>query len=191
MHQRIQTGIDQLVARLLQSQSADGSWRMGFIESGTSLDAATILQLQSAGIRRPRLIKELSERMLAKQLADGAWRVYPDEPTGNASATAECYYALQYAGLSPEEPFMRKARDAFTEIGGLPSINSLLTKFQLALIGRYPWPRWFPVPLAILLLPSSSPIHFYQFGMDAAFIWRRCCCLPTASRSASCRISGR
>ncbi|WP_201755636.1 terpene cyclase/mutase family protein [Paenibacillus glycinis] len=164
MLQRIQTGIDRLVGRLLRGQSADGSWRMGFIESGTSLDAASILQLQSAGIRRPRLVKELTERMVAKQSADGAWRVYPDEANGNASATAECYYALQYAGLSPDEPFMLRAREAFAELGGLPRINSLLTKFQLALIGRYPWPRWFPVPLAILLLPSSSPIHFYQFS---------------------------
>ncbi|MBO7746333.1 squalene--hopene cyclase [Paenibacillus sp. MWE-103] len=164
MQQRLQAGIDALVARLLRGQAADGSWRLGFIEQGTSLDAATVLQLQNAGIARPKLVKALAERMIAKQSDDGAWRVYPDEKTGNASATAECYYALQYAGISPDEPFMRKARKAFADIGGLGRIESLLTKFQLALIGRYPWPRWFPVPIGILLLPASSPLHFFQFS---------------------------
>ncbi|MBM7563455.1 terpene cyclase/mutase family protein [Paenibacillus sacheonensis] len=164
MFQRVQSGIDMLIGRLLHRQAADGSWRMGFIEYGTSVDAAAIIMLRSLGISRPKLVKELTDRMLAKQTADGAWRVYPDEMPGNASATAECYYALQYAGLSSEEPALKRAKDAFAELGGLKRIDSLLTKFHLALIGRYPWPRWFPLPLAILLLPSSSPIHFFHFS---------------------------
>lgn len=164
MEQRLQSGIAELTERLIRSQSADGSWRMGFIESGTSVDAAAIMLLQTAGLNRGKLVKALAERLLAKQGSDGAWRVYPDERDGNASATAEAYYALQLAGLSANEPGLVRAKTAFAEIGGMKRINSLLAKFHLALLGCYPWPRWFPVPLALLLLPDSSPVHFFQFS---------------------------
>ncbi|WP_225446261.1 terpene cyclase/mutase family protein [Paenibacillus rhizovicinus] len=164
MLQRIQPAVDALIGGLLQRQAADGSWRMGFIEGGTTMDAAAVFLLQSIGIRKPKLVRALAERMLAKQTQDGAWLVYPDEEGGNASATAECYYALQYAGLSPNEPALKKAKEAFEALGGMKQIDSLLTKFRLAVIGRYPWPRWFPVPLSIMMLPPSSPIHFFQFS---------------------------
>ncbi|WP_240633055.1 squalene--hopene cyclase [Paenibacillus montanisoli] len=167
MNQRIQAGIDNLINRLLSSQSADGSWRLGFIEYGMSTDAAAVLLLTSAGINKPKLVSSLRDRILAKQSDDGAWRVYPDENGGNLSATAECYFALQFAGLSASEPRMVKAREAIRNMGGLSSIDSLLTKFMLAAVGQYEWPRWFPVPLSLLLLPQSAPVHFYKFSCYA------------------------
>ncbi|QHT61780.1 squalene--hopene cyclase [Paenibacillus lycopersici] len=164
MLDRISYGIDALVGRLLEQQQNDGSWRMGFIEHGVSMDAAAIFLLQSIGVRMPRLVQALAERIQAKQADGGAWQVYPDEERGNASATAECYYALQFAGFSPQEPALLQAKAAFDALGGMKRIDNLLTKFRLAVIGRYPWPRWFPIPLSIMLLPSSSPIHFFQFS---------------------------
>ncbi|WP_219837678.1 prenyltransferase/squalene oxidase repeat-containing protein [Paenibacillus sp. R14(2021)] len=164
MRERIQSGIDGLTQHLLQTQASDGSWRMGFIEGGTSMDAAAIMLLQSAGIGRPKLVRDLADRIWAKQSADGAWRIHPDEQAGHASATAECYIALQYAGVSPDEPRMKRAADAFAALGGLSGINCLLTKFLLATIGQYDWPRWFPIPISIMLLPQASPVHFYQFS---------------------------
>ncbi|SDW60741.1 prenyltransferase/squalene oxidase repeat-containing protein [Paenibacillus sp. CF384] len=164
MDQRMDRGIDRLVQLLLRKQSQDGSWRLGFIDSGTTTDAAAVMLLTSAGIRKPALVASLCERILAKQGADGAWRVYPDEEGGNLAATAECYFALQFAGLSPSLARMKQARERISELGGLSRIDSLLTKFLLAIVGQYEWPRWFPVPLSLLLLPPSAPLHFYQFS---------------------------
>ncbi|WP_308634435.1 squalene--hopene cyclase [Paenibacillus silvisoli] len=167
MNERIQAGIDQLVRRLLSSQSADGSWRLGFIEEGMSTDAAAVMLLTGGGFGKPNLVSSLRDRILAKQHDDGAWRVYPDEDGGNLSATAESYFALQFAGISANEPKMKRAREAIQAMGGLQRIDSLLTKFMLATVGQYDWPRWFPVPLSLLLLPQSAPLHFFQFSCYA------------------------
>ncbi|MBP3967182.1 prenyltransferase/squalene oxidase repeat-containing protein [Paenibacillus lignilyticus] len=164
MDQRMDLGIARLVHHLLRKQSHDGSWRLHFIDGGTTTDAAAVMLLTSSGIQKPALVASLCYRILAKQDSEGAWRVYPDEEGGNLAATAECYFALQFAGLSPSDPRMKQARDRIVELGGLSRINSLLTKFLLAVVGQYEWPRWFPVPLSLLLLPPSSPLHFHQFS---------------------------
>ncbi|QYR23746.1 squalene--hopene cyclase [Paenibacillus sp. sptzw28] len=164
MLERVNSGIGELVDRLLNIQSRDGSWRLGFIESGMMSDAATIMLITTLGLSKGKLISSLAERILAGQRDDGAWRVYPDEPYANISASLECYFALLHAGIHASEPFMAEARSAIEELGGLSRIDSLMTKFLLAVIGQYPWPKWFPVPLSIMMLPRSSPLHFYQFS---------------------------
>lgn len=161
---QVQAGINLLVNRLLPKQNTDGSFRLGFVDAGTSTDAAAIMLLQSLQAPKPQLLNLLQERIEAMQSADGAWRSYPNEAAGHAAATAECYFALQFAGRSPNEPLMKRAREALQELGGLSRIDSLLTKFLLATVGQYRWPRWFPVPLTLMLLPKSAPIHFFKFS---------------------------
>ncbi|REE88575.1 sporulenol synthase [Paenibacillus taihuensis] len=161
---QVQAGINLLVNRLLPRQQLDGSWRLGFVDAGTSTDTAAIMLLQSMQVPKPKLIAALRERIESMQGADGAWRIYPNEASGNAAATAEGYFALQFAGKSPNEPLMKRARAALLELGGLSRIDSLLTKFLLATVGQYRWPRWFPVPLTLMLLPKSAPIHFFRFS---------------------------
>ncbi|SEM78675.1 prenyltransferase/squalene oxidase repeat-containing protein [Paenibacillus sp. OV219] len=161
---QIQAGINLLVNRLLPRQSVDGSWRLGFIDSGTSTDAAAIMLLQSMQVPKPKLVAALRERIELMQGSDGAWRIYPNEAPGHAAATAECYFALQFAGRTPNEPHMKRARESLQALGGLSRIESLVTKFLLAAVGQYRWPRWFPVPLTLMLLPKSAPLHFYQFS---------------------------
>jgi sporulenol synthase len=162
--ERVNSGIGELVGRLLNIQSSDGSWRLGFIESGMMSDAAAIMLIRTLGLNKGKLVASFAERILAGQRHDGAWRVYPDEPAANISASLECYFALLHAGIHASEPFMKDARRAIEELGGLSRTDSLMTKFLLAVIGQYPWPKWFPVPLSIMMLPRSSPFHFYQFS---------------------------
>ncbi|GGD64591.1 terpene cyclase/mutase family protein [Paenibacillus nasutitermitis] len=166
MLQNIQTEIRRLSGQMAGSQSADGSWRYGFIESGQTLDAASIVLMRIAAGKQAHdpVIQGLAERIVSEQGSDGAWRVYPDEPSASPSSTAENYVALLYAGFGEQLPLMIRARGAIREMGGLTGVDSLMTKFLLAVIGQYPWPRWFPVPLSIILLPSYSPIHFQQFS---------------------------
>ncbi|BBH19698.1 sporulenol synthase [Paenibacillus baekrokdamisoli] len=165
MFQRIvQSGIDTLVQHMLEQQTDDGSWRYGFIEYGTTIDAAVIMLLRSLGSEKHQLIASIRDRIISKQQIDGGWRVYTDEPSPNLCATAECYFALLLSGLSPSDTAMIRASEVIKQLGGLSRVDSLLTKFLLAVIGQYPWPKWFPVPLSFMLLPTSSPIHFYQFS---------------------------
>ncbi|MBW7455987.1 squalene--hopene cyclase, partial [Paenibacillus sepulcri] len=166
MLQNVKSGISLLSSRLINHQSPDGSWRYGFIESGQTLDAAAIILMRIVEEKQPGdpFVQALAERIIANQGDDGAWRVYPDEPAGNLSATAENYCALLYAGFDAEAPFMTRAYETIRKLGGLSGVDSLMTKFLLAVIGQYPWPRWFPLPLSIMLLPSYSPVHFQQFS---------------------------
>ncbi|MFC5648382.1 prenyltransferase/squalene oxidase repeat-containing protein [Paenibacillus solisilvae] len=160
----VQHGIDKLVYHFINTQSADGTWRFGFIEYGTTMDAAVIMLLQTLGYENHKLIDALCHRIQAKQHSDGGWRVYPDEHAPNLCATVESYFALLYAGVSASEASMVRARSIIMQLGGISRVNSLLTKFLLAVIGEYEWPRWFPVPLAFMMLPTSSPVHFFQFS---------------------------
>ncbi|WP_274650575.1 prenyltransferase/squalene oxidase repeat-containing protein [Paenibacillus humicola] len=160
---RLNDGIAFLTRRLLTLQSADGSWRLGFFEEGSTTDAAVVLLFTAVFPERAGTVRRLCERIAANQRPEGWWTVYPDEPGGHASATAENYYALLAAGYDSGS-VVRRAGEAFAELGGRKRIDSLMTKFLLAVNGRYPWPKWFPVPITLLLLPVSSPVHFHLFS---------------------------
>ena len=160
----VQNAIDNLIHHFMHKQSPGGAWRFGFIEYGTTIDAAVIMLLRTLDYENNKLIAALRDRIQAKQHSDGSWRVYPDEPAPNLCATVESYFALLYAGVSASESFMVRAHNRIIQLGGISRIDSLLTKFLLAVMGQYEWPKWFPVPLAFMLLPTSSPVHFYQFS---------------------------
>lgn len=160
----VQDAIDRLIQHFMRTQSLDGAWRYGFIEYGTTIDAAIIMLLRSLDYANDELIAALRDRIRAKQHSDGGWRVYTDEPSPNLCATVESYFALLYAGVSASEASMVRAESVIMQLGGISRINSLFTKFLLAVIGQYEWPKWFPIPLAFMMLPTSSPVHFYQFS---------------------------
>ncbi|MCQ6560297.1 squalene--hopene cyclase [Paenibacillus mendelii] len=157
-------GISALVQQLQRDQQNNGSWRYGFTESGMMTDANFLILIRTMELDKPEIVSGLCDRILNRQLADGSWNVYPDETGGNLSATVECYFGLLYAGVSSDEPMMLRAKEAIVRRGGIRRVDSLLTKFMLAVIGQIPWTRFFPIPLALLMLPVSSPIHFFQFS---------------------------
>lgn len=161
--------VDQAIVRLKETlsrmQSMDGCWRLCF-ENAVLTDAYMIVVLRTLELTDDEpLIRRLCERLLATQHADGAWRAYPDEREGNLSATVECYYALLYSGYSrPEDPPLASARAFILTKGGLKKVDGLLTKVMLAATGQAPWPLGLKIPLEFLLLPSSFPIHLFDFS---------------------------
>ncbi|WP_377501784.1 terpene cyclase/mutase family protein [Paenibacillus aurantiacus] len=165
MKERIDACIDSLVDRLLDEQQEDGAWRYRFVESGMMTDCHFVVMISLLGITgRAEEVRKLAKRIRGRQDQDGAWRVYPDEKEGNISATIEGVLALFHAGDSLDAPHMRQALHAIERLGGAKRVNSLMTKFLLALAGYKSWPAFFPIPLALLLLPQSSPLHFFRFS---------------------------
>lgn len=165
MRERIDECITSLVQRLLDEQQEDGTWRYRFVESGMMTDCHFVVMISLLGItRRENEVNSLADRIRGRQDQDGSWRVYPDEAAGNVSATIEGLLALLHAGDSPEAPHMRRALQAIERMGGAKRVNSLMTKFLLALAGYKSWPAFFPVPLALLLLPKNAPLHFFHFS---------------------------
>ena len=41
----------------------------------------------------------------------------------------------------------------------------MFTKIMLAITGHYDWPKFFPIPIEAILLPSSFPINFYSLSV--------------------------
>ena len=105
------------------------------------------------------------------QRADGTWGQYYDAP-GDLSTSIECYFSLKLAGVSLDEPFMRKAREFILSKGGVPKAR-VFTKIWLALFGQWDW-RGVPVmPPEVVLFPNWFPINIYEFSS-----WARTTVVP-------------
>ncbi len=153
-----------IVNQLRQDQTPDGFWDYPF-ETGISTDCYMIILLRSLDIHDEKLIKQLTERIISKQEVNGAWKLYYDEPTGNVSATIEAYYALLYSGLfHKSDEKLKKAKQFILESGGMEAAH-MFTKIMLAITGHYDWPKFFPIPIEAILLPSSFPINFYSLSV--------------------------
>jgi sporulenol synthase len=161
MKKIVQSEINRLVERLQEKQSKDGTWRFCF-EGSPMTDSYMIILLRSLGINDEDFIRKLASRLEAKQSENGAWKLFADEKDGNLSATVEAYYALLYSGYKQKNE-MEQARQFIISQGGIDKVNSL-TKIMLGVTGQYPWPKHFPVPIEIILLPQSLPINFFDFS---------------------------
>ncbi|GHI01532.1 hypothetical protein AM1BK_50740 [Neobacillus kokaensis] len=156
--------MDWIIETLRKEQAPDGSWDFPF-DTGISTDAYMIILLRTLEINDEELIQGLCRRILGKQEKNGAWKLFYDEGEGNLSATLEAYYALIYSGYySNSEPKLRKAKKFILEHGGLGEVSTF-TKIMLAITGQYKWPSFSPMPIEIILLPSSFPVNFYSFSV--------------------------
>lgn len=160
--------VDEAIRRigrdLLDHQSKDGAWRYCF-ETGTLTDAYMIILYRTLEIQDDAYIRALHDRILSLQEDNGTWKWYRDEEDGNLSLTAEAYFALLYSGFSREtDGHMQRAKQWIISKGGLQKIRSVLTKVIFACTGQLPWPHSLLVPIEILLLPDTFPVHFHDFS---------------------------
>ncbi|SDH21651.1 sporulene cyclase [Alteribacillus persepolensis] len=163
---QIQAEINRLVNILVKEQNHDGSWSCPF-ETGIATDCYMIILLRTLEINDEDLIYALVRRILMKQEKNGAWKLFHDEEKGNLSATVEAYYAVLYSGYrTKHDQSMFLAKQFILKNGGLKEIN-MFTKVMLALTGRYKWPSHFPMPVELILLPTSFPVNFFDFSVYA------------------------
>jgi sporulenol synthase len=161
---QIDTSIHGLIERLRKDQSPNGTWNYPF-ETGLSTDCYMIILLRTLEINDEKFIKVLAERILGKQESNGAWKLYKDENEGNLSATLEAYYALLYSGYYDKKANRLQAAKQFVINNGGIKEAQMFTKVLLAITGQYKWPEFFPIPVEVMLLPTSFPINFYQFSV--------------------------
>lgn len=163
MRKNIRAGIETLANILFHDQSPDGSWKYPF-ETGIATDCYMIILLRTLEIDDEKLIKALTKRILSRQENNGAWKLFFDEKDGNLSATLEAYYALLYSGYYKKSDAPLKAAKSFIMNNGGMEKAHTFTKIMLAITDHYEWPRFFPFPVELLLLPASIPIGFYSFS---------------------------
>ncbi|MEH7123185.1 prenyltransferase/squalene oxidase repeat-containing protein [Bacillus sp. JJ1773] len=163
MNNAILDGINELIEILRKDQKPDGTWDYPF-ETGISTDCYMIILLRTLEINDEKLILDLTKRILSRQEGNGAWKLFYDEGDGNLTATIEAYYALLISGYYQKKDNRLKAAKSFIlKKGGIGKAH-MFTKIMLAITGQMNWPRFFPVPLEMILLPLSFPVNFYSFS---------------------------
>ena len=162
--------ISKAHAYLLGVQYPEGCW-WGELESNATMEAEFLLLNHFLGIADSERLRKLANHMMAQQRDDGTWGQFYGAP-GDLSTTTECYFALKLAGVSPDEPLMKKARDFILSKGGVPKTR-VFTKIWLALFGQWDWKGVPVMPPEFMLIPSWSPVTIYDFSS-----WARATIVP-------------
>ena len=167
-------GVDRAINRcqkyLLDHQYDDGFW-WGELESNATITSEYLLLTHFLGVADRKRWDQIVRYLRSKQLPDGAWSIYYGGPS-DLNITVEAYFAMKLAGISPDEPFMAKAREFILSRGGVPEVRNF-TKIWLSLFGQWDWDATPAMPPEIMFLPPSFPFNFYEFSS-----WARATIVP-------------
>jgi squalene-hopene/tetraprenyl-beta-curcumene cyclase len=159
-------------AWLLERQDAAGFW-CGELEGDTTLESYIILLEAFFGRRGSARSAALARVIRAEALATGGWAQYPGGPP-EISVSVLSYFALKIAGVSADEPDMRRAREAIAALGGVACANTY-TKYHLAFFGQFPWGDVPAIPPEMVFLPGGGPFTVYDMSS-----WSRTIFVPLA-----------
>ena len=166
--------LDEAIRRtqdyFLRTQRADGYW-VGELETNVSMAAEYLLLTQFLGIADDERWRKVATYLKGRQSADGTWTIYFGGPP-DLNATVEAYFALKLAGASPDDPYMRRAREFVLSAGGIPRVR-VFTKIWLALFGQWDWRGVPALPPELMFLPRWFPLNIYDFAS-----WARATIVP-------------
>ncbi|MBI4300873.1 MAG: squalene--hopene cyclase [Chloroflexi bacterium] len=161
LHEALDEAIRRAQRYLLSIQYPEGFW-WGELESNVAITAEYLLLTHFLGVADADRWHLIVKYLKSKQLPSGAWNIYYDGPD-DLNATVESYFALKLAGVSPDEPFMRKARQFVLSRGGVPKVR-IFTKIWLSLFGQWDWKGTPMMPPEIMFLPNWFPFNIYEFS---------------------------
>ncbi len=166
--------LDDLVADTAEAlrglQRPEGHWAFE-LEADVTIPAEYILMRHFLGDCDAALEARIAQYLRANQAAHGGWPLFHGG-IFNLSASVKAYFALKMAGDDPDEPHMRRAREAILAAGGAARSN-VFTRFALALFGQVPWRAMPVMPVEIMLLPSWFPFHLSKVSY-----WSRTVIVP-------------
>ncbi len=167
---RISEAVRKTHSYFVSDQHEDGYWWYE-LESNVTITAEYLMLLYFLGIKDEGKNKKMANHILSNQRTDGTWSLYW-EGKGDLSTTVEAYFALKLAGLSSDDPRLRKAREFIIEKGGMEA-SRVFTKIYLALFGEFDWKAIPSIPAEIILLPLWFPFNIYNFSS-----WARSTIVP-------------
>lgn len=169
LNSAIETSRDWLIAK----QNPEGWW-CAELEADTTLESYFILFKTLFGHRDDPKIPKLAKTIREVMLPEGGWNIYEGGPA-DISISCLSYFALKVAGISADEPDMRRTRDKILSMGGVVKANTY-TKYYLAFFDQYEWDHVPAIPPEMILLPKAvSPIHIYDMSS-----WSRTIFVPLA-----------
>ena len=157
-------------AILAMQDQEEGFWCAPLF-GDTTIDSDSIMLLNFLGRGNSVKIGRLAQHILDSQLEDGGWPIYKNGPA-EISATLKAYWALKFAGCSPNEPRMAAARRKIHELGGIHKVNTY-TKFYMAMFGQYDWRGVPTIPPELMLFPNWFYFNIYEMSS-----WTRSIVVP-------------
>jgi squalene-hopene/tetraprenyl-beta-curcumene cyclase len=167
----LERGIRRSQEALLEMQNFEDGYWCADLRADTTLESDTIMLLNFLGRGSSPKVRRLADFILSQQLPDGGWPIYRNGPA-EISATVKAYWALKFAGHSPEDPRLAKARKKIFELGGIHKVNTY-SKFYMALFGLYDWRGVPSIPPEIMLFPSWFYFNLYEMSA-----WTRSIVVP-------------
>lgn len=167
--EKVTAARDRAAAALLDLQTPQGYW-WAELESNITITAEYLMLHRFLGLpedKFPLMVKEI----LAQQLDNGGWSLWYGDG-GHLSTSVEAYQALKMAGLSAEDPRLRKARRFILDRGGALA-SRVFTRIYLALFGQVSWEGIPLLPVEFMYLPPWSGLSVYEFSS-----WSRATMIP-------------
>ncbi len=163
-------GLERARQALLAEQQLDGHWCYEF-EADCTIPAEFILMSHFMDEIDVELEQRIARYIRAAQADHDGWPLYHGGEF-NLSCSIKAYYALKLVGDDPDEPHMRRAREAILAAGGVVRAN-VFTHIALALFEQVPWSGVPFIPVEIMLLPDWFPFHIYKVSY-----WSRTVMVP-------------
>lgn len=170
---RVQEAVRRAQQALLRMQNREDGYWCGPIFGDTTIDSDTIMLLNFLGRGGSVKVRKIANHLMNKQNPDGGWAIYDNGPS-DVSATVKAYWALKFAGHSPNEPRMEAARRRIKALGGIHKVNTY-TKFYLAVFGQYDWRGVPSIPPELMLFPKWFYFNLYEMSA-----WTRPIVVPLA-----------
>jgi squalene-hopene/tetraprenyl-beta-curcumene cyclase len=167
--EKVSAARDRAATALLDLQAPQGYW-WAELESNVTITAEYLMLHRFLGLpedKFPLMIREI----LARQLDNGGWSLWHGDG-GELSTSVEAYQALKMAGLSADDPRLKKARRFILDRGGALA-SRVFTRIYLALFGQVSWEGIPLLPVEFMFLPPWSGLSVYEFSS-----WSRATMIP-------------
>jgi squalene-hopene/tetraprenyl-beta-curcumene cyclase len=156
---------------ILAQQRPDGHW-VYELEADATIPAEYVLLVHYlAETPNLELERKIGVYLRRIQGAHGGWPLY-HEGVFDISATVKAYFALKMIGDDIDAPHMVRAREALHSRGGAIKAN-VFTRILLCLYGETSWANVPTVPVELILLPRSFPMHLSKMSY-----WARTVIVP-------------
>ncbi|MFH2203893.1 MAG: squalene--hopene cyclase [Elusimicrobiota bacterium] len=169
----LREGLRRSQQAILRKQNFEDGYWCAELRADTTIDSDTIMLLYFLGRGDSPKIPRLAKFILSQQNTDGGWPIYKNGPS-EISATVKAYWALKFAGFSPEEPSLAKARERIEALGGIHKVNTY-SKFYMAMYGQYDWRGVPSIPPEIMVFPNWFYFNIYEMSS-----WTRAIVVPLA-----------
>ena len=125
LEKKMELAISRSQAYLLSQQNKEGYW-ISELEANATITSEYILFYRYLGqvdIAKEKKAVELLRRTFQP---DGGWNLYYGGPS-EISTSVEAYFALKMAGVSTDDPIMKKARGFIIDNGGIENCGVYCT----------------------------------------------------------------